>query len=400
MNRTANQTTNRKSYRHYVITFGHLCADISQGALSAILPFLIAAYHYDYTTAAMLVMASNLVGSIIQPLFGHIADKKDNPLMMIGGVLLSGGGMALTGVISQFWGLCIAVIISGIGASMFHPQAAQLINRYSDEDNLGSHMGIFSFGGSLAFTLGPILATGSIALFGLKGTLVFFIPALIFGAMSSFMFPRHRTAASDAENTSAEEISPYRDRWGAFAKLGALVGCRSIVYSGINTFLVLYFVDVLDQTEYIGNMFLSFYYAVSAIAVLAGGRLADSFGHRKTVWLSFTILLPAMILFTVSQNLWLCVLMLVPMSAGLNMGYSPLVLMAQRYLPNHVGFASGITLGLIVSVGGITAPVFGKIGDLYGLTTTFTALSIMCAVSFVLSVFLSDTNMILKDAAS
>lgn len=387
----------QNSHRHYVLTFGHLCADISQGALSAILPFLIAAYHYDYTTAAMLVMASNLVGSIIQPAFGHLADKWDNAYMMIFGVLLSGGGMALTGVISQFWGLCIAVIISGIGAAMFHPQAAQLINRYSNEDNLGSHMGIFSFGGSLAFTLGPVIATGSIAVFGLKGTLIFFIPAAIFGLLSSVMFPRQKATASATGETVQAEASPYRDRWGAFAKLGALVGCRSIVYSGINTFLVLYFVDVLHQTEYTGNLFLSFYYAVSAIAVLAGGRLADSFGHRKTVWLSFAILLPSMILFTTSQHLWMCVLLLIPMSAGLNMGYSPLVLMAQRYLPNHVGFASGITLGLIVSVGGITAPIFGKIGDLYGLTATFTALSAMCAVSFVLSVFLSDTNMIPKE---
>ena len=33
----------------------HFCSDINQSALAAVLPFLVAAYHYDYATAAMLV---------------------------------------------------------------------------------------------------------------------------------------------------------------------------------------------------------------------------------------------------------------------------------------------------------------------------------------------------------
>lgn len=414
-----------KNYRHYVLSFGHLCSDIAHGALSAILPFLIAAYHFDYTTAAMLVMVANIVASVIQPIFGHLADKIDNPRIMVYGVILAGGGMAMTGVLSNFGGLCIAVMISGIGSALFHPQAAQLVNRNADEDSIGFHLGVFSFGGNLGFTLGPILATGSIAVFGLPGTLVFFMPAAIFGVLSTKFFPKKKKSENSELSTAESEASAiseadqgeslafsgenhqtdtpalfapkYKDRWGAFAKLGILVGFRSIVYSGIGTFLVLYFVDVLGQTESTGNIFLSFYYAVSALAALFGGKLSDNFGHRKTVWLSFGILLPAIILFTLSHDYWLCVLMLIPMGAGLNIGYSPLVLMGQRYLPNHVGFASGITLGLIVSVGGIFTPILGKIGDTYGLTATFIAVCAVCVFSLLLSLFLSDAELVEAD---
>ncbi|MDO4746710.1 MAG: MFS transporter, partial [Bacillota bacterium] len=332
--------------KHYVLTFGHLCSDIAHGALSAILPFLIAAYHFDYTTAAILVMVANIVASVIQPIFGHIADKIDNPRIMVYGVFLAGGGMALTGVLSSFTGLCIAVMISGVGSALFHPQAAQLVNRNADDDSIGFHLGVFSFGGNLGFTLGPIVATAFISLFGLPGTLIFFVPAMIFGVLSTKFFPKGESPAkaSAVEPEAAEgsalcdsESKPkYKDRWGAFAKLGILVGFRSIVYSGVGTFLVLYFIDVLGQSESTGNLWLSFYYAVSALAALFGGKLADNFGHRKTVWLSFAILLPASLLFTLSGNYWFCVLMLIPMGAGLNIGYSPLVLMGQRYLPNHV----------------------------------------------------------------
>ncbi len=392
--------------KHYVLSFGHLCSDIAHGALSAILPFLIAAYHFDYTTAAMLVMVANIVASVIQPIFGHLADKIDNPRIMVYGVILAGGGMALTGVLSNFTGLCIAVLISGVGSALFHPQAAQLVNRYADDDNVGFSLGIFSFGGNLGFTLGPVLATGAIAVFGLKGTLIFFVPALLFGVLSTKFFPKppkaskrqisaEVTEGENSEASNSELCTPkYKDRWGAFAKLGVLICFRSIVYTGIGTFLVLYLVDNMGQTEAAGNMSLSFYYGVSALAALFGGKLADNFGHRKTVWLSFAILLPSIIIFTMSGSFWLCLLMLIPMGAGLNIGYSPLVLMGQRYLPNHIGFASGITLGLIVSVGGIFTPILGKIGDTYGLTATFIAVCAVCAFSFILSLFLSDAELV------
>ena len=90
-------TTKVRTY-NYLISCGHLCSDINQGALAAVLPFLIAAYHYDYATAATLVLFSNLVGSVVQPIFGQLADRHNRPWLIPLGLLLAGGGMALTGV--------------------------------------------------------------------------------------------------------------------------------------------------------------------------------------------------------------------------------------------------------------------------------------------------------------
>ena len=78
----------------YLMAFGHFCSDINQGALAAVLPFLIAAYHYDYATAATLVLLSNLIGSVVQPLFGQLADRQNRPWLIAVGLLLAGGGIA------------------------------------------------------------------------------------------------------------------------------------------------------------------------------------------------------------------------------------------------------------------------------------------------------------------
>ena len=165
---------NRKGYK-YLFSLGHIASDINQGALPAVLPFLIASYHYDYTTAATLVMVANIVGSLIQPVLGQIADKHNKPWIMIAGIFLAGAGMAALGFMPSFAGMCVAVMISGVGIAMFHPQAAQLVNRVSEEHNRGqniiyspmvvlgqlylpNHMGLAS-----GMTLGLAVSIGGIA---------------------------------------------------------------------------------------------------------------------------------------------------------------------------------------------------------------------------------------------
>lgn len=127
----------------------HFCSDINQSALAAVLPFLVAAYHYDYATAAMLVLSSNIIGSLIQPLLGTLSDKHNWPWIMPLGLFMAGGGIALTGVTSDFYLLCLFTMISGIGVAMFHPQGALMVNRVSTDDNRGISLSVFSFGGNM-----------------------------------------------------------------------------------------------------------------------------------------------------------------------------------------------------------------------------------------------------------
>ena len=177
-------TTKVRTY-NYLISCGHLCSDINQGALAAVLPFLIAAYHYDYATAATLVLFSNLVGSVVQPIFGQLADRHNRPWLIPLGLLLAGGGMALTGVVTTFPALCAAVAVSGTGAAMFHPQAARLVHHASAEGERAKNISIFSFGGNLGFALGPVVMTAAVTTFGLVGTLVFLVPEVIICAGST-----------------------------------------------------------------------------------------------------------------------------------------------------------------------------------------------------------------------
>jgi uncharacterized membrane protein (DUF4010 family) len=50
-----------------VISSGHALADCCQGAVPALLPYLIAARGWSYATASALVLAATLSSSVVQP---------------------------------------------------------------------------------------------------------------------------------------------------------------------------------------------------------------------------------------------------------------------------------------------------------------------------------------------
>ena len=375
----------------YVLSLGHLCSDINQSILSAVLPFLIATYHYDYTTAAMLVTVSNVFGAFVQPFIGMLSGKKNKLLYMTLGVLLASGGMAVTGFISNFFGLWIVVIMSGIGVAMFHPQAAKLINSVSSKNAKGKGMSIFSFGGKVGFTLGPVYTAFLMNLFGMKGTILFLIPGIVFGIVCSF-FNKYFENLDVLEVEKKEEAkSEQNDDWSGFIKLCCVVFSRSILSNGISTFLAFYFIQQFSKSNSFASMLLSVFYGIGSITLLGGG-IADCFGHRKMVRLSFCIFLPAIFIFTNTSHFVIALIMLIFMTCGESLSYSPMVVLGQKYIPNHTGFASGITLGLVVSIGAALCPVLGYVSDAYGLNYAFIIMTIVCAIALACSMLLPNVE--------
>jgi FSR family fosmidomycin resistance protein-like MFS transporter len=61
------------------------------------------------------------------------------------------------------------------------------------------------------------------------------------------------------------------------------------------------------------------------------------------------------------------------------------IVLGQEYLPNRLGVASGVTLGLGVSIGGMFTPILGRIADRFGLHASLLAIAAIVAVSLAVS---------------
>jgi FSR family fosmidomycin resistance protein-like MFS transporter len=383
MNKKINSTT-------YMMAAGHFLCDMNQGALPAILPFLMTKYHFTYTGIAGLILAANLISSIIQPLIGHYADKKSKKWMLPIGLLLSSGGIAAIGILSSYWVIFSVAMISGIGTAIFHPEAAKTVNKASSKYK-ASNMSFFSLGGTLGFALGPIVSTTSILLWGLKGIMILIIPTTLFVMVMLKAKNNIRPPEKIEKNIANKvEFDQGKAQWKSFSLLSILLCIRSVVFYGLNTFLPLFWINILLQSKSDGTSMLSIFLLFGAIGTLIGGRLADRFGYVTTTKISFVSLFPLLCLLAIAKNTLFATIILLFVGIFIFLPYSSMVVLGQKYLPNRLGLASGITLGLAVSVGGIAAPLLGKIADTYGIQTVMIVISCISLVSTIFSFILSN----------
>jgi MFS transporter, FSR family, fosmidomycin resistance protein len=374
-----------------LISAGHACVDLCQGAIPALLPALIVAEHLSYAAAAGLVFAANAASSVIQPLFGHFADRLNIPWLMPVGILIAGSGLALTSVAPGYWLMALCMCISGIGIAAFHPEAAR-VTHYTAGSRKATGMSMFSGGGNIGFALGPLVMTALLVLAGLRGTPAIMAPLAV-TAFLLFLHSGRMTVVRDETMLQSKSEGSRSDAWGPFLRLTTALMCRSMVFYGLDTFLPLYWITVLHRSQAEGGIALSVLLLVGLAGTLLGGRLADRYGRRLVVLTALGILTPSLLLFVLlsPRSPVLAVAMLVPLGLSLFAPTSVMVVMGQEYLPNRVGTASGVTLGLAVSVGGIAAPVLGRVADVYGIAIMLVGLALIPAVAFVCAFTLPRT---------
>ena len=390
-----------------LLTAGHIVTDINQGALPALLPFFMASHNMSYAAAASLVFAANVSSSIIQPLFGYFSDKIAVPWIMPLGILLAGAGLAMTGLTSNYWVIFTAVAISGIGVAAFHPEGARLANIAAGAKK-GTGVSMFTAGGNIGLATGPLLAILALTVLGLKGTLVLLLPvgvvAAMFMAYSGKIRECQKSAAVMVDGNSVQESENNtqndggdmeaaasgqpKDSWGSFGRLTGAITCRSIIFFGLNTFLPLYFINVFRQNKTASGTSLTILLLSGVISTIVAGRMADKYGQRNVVRFGFAVLIPALLIFAAVQNVRLATFMLVPVGLALFTPFSPMVVLGQKYLPNHMGLASGVTYGLAVSIGGVFAPLLGVIADNYGVQRVIELLTILPVIALIIAFLL------------
>lgn len=369
---------------------GHLITDLYQGAVPAMLPFLIIDKHFSYAAAALLIFAANASSSIIQPLFGIYSDKISVPWGLALGTLLSGLGVGFSGIIPNYYAMFILIALSGIGIALYHPEGARLANKFAGR-NKTSAVSIFTACGNIGFAVSPILTTTLLSKFGLKGTAVLSIPSVIISIVLLFNARKFSKPVeiTDSINNSANAFNntPEKpvDEWLPFCRLTLTLLCRSIIFFGLNTFLVIYWMNVLKQSKVQGSIALSILILVGAVGTLFAGRLADKFGNKKVILFGYSALFPLLLIFLSIKNTALASVVLIPLGLALYAPFSPMIALGQKYLPNHVGLASGITMGLGVTMGGVVSPILGLVCDHYGVHAALACLIVMPCIGILLA---------------
>jgi FSR family fosmidomycin resistance protein-like MFS transporter len=368
-----------------MLSAGHLFTDVGQGSIPALLPFLIVKDHLSYAGASALILAATIASSVIQPVFGHLSDRRSLPWLMPLGPILGGVGVALAAIAPSYALSFAAVVLSGIGVAAFHPEGSRFAN-YVSGAKRSSGMSLFSVGGNIGFALGPALITPLVLAFGLSGTLLVIVPTSLMGVVLARELPRLKTFRVDLAKrhavTDADE-----DAWRPFTLLAVVIALRSFVYFGFVTFIPLYFIHDLHTSRGIAGAALTVMLVGGAIGTLVGGRLADRFGRRSVLIGSMAVLPFLTVGFLVSPPGPAMVFAGVAGAATIAT-FAVTIVMGQEFLPGRIGVASGVTIGLSVGMGGVAAPLLGILADGDGLRAVFELIVVFPLAALLLSLAL------------
>ena len=142
------------------------------------------------------------------------------------------------------------------------------------------------------------------------------------------------------------------------------------------------------QSAALGNRALAVFLGTSIAGTLIGGFLADRFGRRAVLRSGFAGAVFFLALFVAATSQTQALALLVPLALCIFLPSSVQVVLGQEYLPRRVGMASGVTLGLAVSVGGMAAPLLGRLADWRGLGVVFPTLLVLLLAVLILSLAL------------
>ena len=371
----------------FIIFLGHIWVDASQGILPVVLPKLKELLDLNYFQVGLVMTVLNLTASVVQPVFGYIADRFRSGWFIPWGLIWTAVTMGMIGWAPGYISILILVGLAGFGAAAFHPRAMMAVFWVSGMRK-GLGQAIFATGGNTGFALGPIVGSFLVLGFGIHATVGLVIPGVLLALVIIF-YPgdslrREATKSGGAFELQTQATHPID--WVSLVLVCLIVTLRSWVYISFMTYLPMFW-----ETQGIllgkGSLLLTVFLGTGAAAGLYGGHLSDRLGPRGVIIVSMLLYPLFASLMLLGNGVWLWFLVAAS-GAALLCSFSVTVILAQGLLPGRLGLASGLILGLGFGTGGLGTALSGWMADEIGLTNAMWVLALVPVMSSLLAAFI------------
>lgn len=371
------------------ISFSHLLNDTLQSLIPSIYPMVKATYRLNFSQVGLITLTFQLAASLLQPFVGFYTDKKPQPFSLAIGMTFTLTGLVVLALSNSYTLLLVAVALTGLGSSVFHPEASKVAFMASG-GRRGLAQSIFQVGGNAGSALGPLLAAAIIVPFGQRYILWFSLLAmmaigLLIAVGKWYGSNKHRIKGKGNAGIAHGPLLSGTRIAISVTILLVLIFSKFFYLSCISNYYTFYLIEKFHVSVQSSQLYLFVFLFSVAAGTLLGGPLGDRFGRKYIIWFSilgaapFTMLLPYVSLF------WASVLT-VFIGLILASAFSAILVYAQELIPGKVGMVAGLFFGFAFGMGGVGSALLGALADhtsiqyvfkvcaflpLIGLLTTF-----------------------------
>lgn len=361
----------------------HGVVDLSSGAIVALLPAFREHYSLSYTMVGNVMLISSLTYSLSQPIFGLISDRSQKRWLLPVSLVLGGGGLAAIGLMGSYWLMLVAVVVSALGTAAFHPEGAHAAFHLSGGRRARA-MGIYSVGGNFGYGLGPVYGALLVSMGdGLKGTAWAAIIPLLLAAVLFRLLPRWQQFETSSER-GAKTDTAAETNWNGMILITLVVIFRSMIHTSIGSFIPFYWTDTLGHNPETARYVQLAYLMAGVVGTLFGAPLADRWGPKRMLMISYLTLLPLQLLLPVLSG-WALLVALFLSGFVVVSTFAVTLVLTQDYMPRSLGLASGLNLGLAFGMGGVGALLLGMLADHWGVTSVLWSCALLVIPTILLT---------------
>jgi len=363
-----------------LFSLGHFFVDLYSSSLGVLQPYLVEKYSLSLAQAGMLGGLLVFSTSLTQPLWGYLSDRFRSPLFSAIGPGLS--GLLILGATrapSFFW-VTVLMCLGGNGVSSFHPQGSSWA-AVGMRAHRSRWMAVFISAGTLGVAVAPAFFKEILARLGPENLIWAAIPGV---AVSLLFAALVREPANLPVKTRAGFDWPaLRAVARPMTILYLGVFFRSVVQITFSQFLVLYLTRERGLSLHTAAYTATAYLTAGALGGFVGGGLADRYGAKRIILLSFVLSLPCMAVFFAYPGL-LGTAFLILGGFILLFTIPVNIVVAQRLVPTQAGTVSALLMGFAWgSAGVLSVPWTGWLADHTSLHFALSSLLIFPLLGFL-----------------
>jgi len=365
----------------FVISFAHLFHDIFSSFLAPILPLLIEKLGISLSMASFFDIARK-IPSLFNPLLGLMAERRDVKYFVILTPAVTATSMGLLGVVNSYILALILLFIAGISATLFHIPSPTMI-KVASGDETGKGMSYFMVGGESARTIGPLIVTGAISLWGFEG-----IYRLIPFGIAASLFLYFKLKDFKVENFKAKKVEKgdtlkiLKQLSAFFTVLGSYLLFNAGTKSALTLYLPVYLVKH-GVSIYEAGISLSILQLFGIIGTFFSGRFSDKIGRKKVLVISALGTALSMLAFILYHQVAL--FFVLPFLGFFLFMPGPVMLSAvQDTNTNKPTFVNSIYMTINFGISSLVVFFVGFFADRFGLDRVYE----ICTVFTLLSIFI------------